>query len=344
MQWDEEYLYILALLHSDMEVPATYTTRNSPIYHQDSDFEVFVDPLGTCHSYKELEMNALNTVWNLMLDKPYEDGGVEHSGRIAKFGEDDYYEVERQTTAANVLKGKVNDGDGGGEVVWAVEIALAHTDTLKHQIQQHLRTTTTTEEDDSSTITPKVGDRWRLNFSRVEKKGDINWTWQPQRIWDPILKKHVGKVNMHLPDAWGYVQFGPAVDQCNTDDDDGDCRMGQVPLEEIVMEGKGDPLWPVRVTVLNVYYAQRRYREVEGVFASDLNSLIEYTDANIIAPFVDKCEMIRTTSGEGDDTEDGYIFKIHFGGSVVSVTNTRLVNVEENSITDISEQVSSKLS
>ena len=41
MQWDDEYLYIAAILESDFEVRATFQQRNEPIYQQDSDFEVF---------------------------------------------------------------------------------------------------------------------------------------------------------------------------------------------------------------------------------------------------------------------------------------------------------------
>ena len=74
MMWDYDYVYILATVESNMEVRATFTQRNSPIFQQDSDFEVFVDPLSSCHFYKELEVNPLSTVWNLMLDKPYRDG------------------------------------------------------------------------------------------------------------------------------------------------------------------------------------------------------------------------------------------------------------------------------
>jgi len=99
-----------------------------------------------------------------------------HSARIAKFGDRNYYEVERLKTAAKLLRGKLNHSEPthsddrstysdyvskGGDNLWAVEIALAHTDTLKHQ----------------ATAIPKVGERWRINFSRVEKKGEINWTW-----------------------------------------------------------------------------------------------------------------------------------------------------------------------
>ena len=57
---------------------------------------------------------------------------------------------------------------------------------------------------------PKSGDRWRVNFSRVEWEFDYhkggylkneevpcdNWVWSP-----------MGVVNMHEPHMWGYVQF-----------------------------------------------------------------------------------------------------------------------------------------
>ena len=63
---DDDYLYIGAMLGSDFETQAHFTQRNSPIFQKDSDFEVFVDPFGSCQNYKELELNAINTVWNLI--------------------------------------------------------------------------------------------------------------------------------------------------------------------------------------------------------------------------------------------------------------------------------------
>ncbi|CAE8713654.1 unnamed protein product, partial [Polarella glacialis] len=94
MLWDDDFLYIAAVidLAEGDELVAKFKERNSPIFHTDSDFEVFLDPSGCCHGYKELEMNALNTVWNLMLDRPYSDGGTEFGGRVAKEGEPLYWE------------------------------------------------------------------------------------------------------------------------------------------------------------------------------------------------------------------------------------------------------------
>jgi Carbohydrate family 9 binding domain-like len=253
MAWDDNYLYVAAILESDFTTHANFTQRNSPIFQKDSDFEVFVDPHGTCHNYKELEVNAINTIWNLMLDKPYDDGGVEHSGRIAKEGDKDYYEVYKQKTATKVIKGKVNDRNGG--TTWTIECALAHSDVLAHTTKH---------------APPTVGTRWRINFSRVEHQGDTNWTWQAQRIWDPILRKVAGKVAMHLPDSWGYVQFGRAMDESNSGKPD---------------DGR-DPSWPARLAAMNVYYAQRRYAELnKGQYASTLDELRDLIDPMILKPF-----------------------------------------------------------
>ena len=55
------------------------TERDSVIF-RDNDFEVFIDPDGDTHAYYELEINALGTVWDLLLLKPYRDGGPAING------------------------------------------------------------------------------------------------------------------------------------------------------------------------------------------------------------------------------------------------------------------------
>jgi len=73
MLWDDQFLYIAAEL-DEPHVWGTLKQRDAVIFH-DNDFEVFIDPDGDTHEYYELEINALNTVWDLMLTKPYRDGG-----------------------------------------------------------------------------------------------------------------------------------------------------------------------------------------------------------------------------------------------------------------------------
>ena len=38
------------------------------------------------------------------------------------------------------------------------------------------------------------GSQWRINFSRVESRGEVNWVWAPQRVWDPEVARYQGKV------------------------------------------------------------------------------------------------------------------------------------------------------
>jgi len=182
MMWDAQYFYIAAEL-AEPHVWGTLTQHDAVIFH-DNDFEVFVDPNGDSHEYFEFEMNALNTGWDLFLPKPYKDGGSADNG----------WEIPGLRTAVSV-RGTLNDPrdmDDG----WSVEIAIpwAAFGTRARM-----------------TLPPREGDQWRVNFSRVEwihelvagkyRRGkgekEDNWVWSPQ-----------GKVNMHLPEHWGYVQFG----------------------------------------------------------------------------------------------------------------------------------------
>ena len=65
MLWDDDYLYIAAELE-EPHVWATLTQHDAVIFH-DNDFEVFLNPEGDSHLYAELELNALNTTWDLLL-------------------------------------------------------------------------------------------------------------------------------------------------------------------------------------------------------------------------------------------------------------------------------------
>jgi len=185
--WDDEYLYVAAKLE-EPHVWGTKTARNSRIY-DDNDFEVFIDPDGDGKNYYEIELNALNTVWNLLLFRPYSQGG---GGLIP-------HDLKGQLTGVHV-QGTVND-PGDTDEYWTVEFAFPWSSLAEYA---------------GTDCPPKAGDRWRINFSRVEyghkivdgryqrdahKTGggnhpEANWVWSPQ-----------GKINMHIPEMWGYVRF-----------------------------------------------------------------------------------------------------------------------------------------
>jgi hypothetical protein len=170
MLWDDNYLYIAAELE-EPDVHATLTQHDSVIFHDD-DFEVFVKPLPETPSYYEFEINALNTGWDLFLDKPYRLGGKA----------DNSWDMAGLKTAVAV-QGTLNnssDTDRG----WTVEIAIPLNAFDSRQTVPH----------------PADGTMWRINFSRVEwRQGQAkedNWVWSPQ-----------GVINMHVPEHWGYLTF-----------------------------------------------------------------------------------------------------------------------------------------
>jgi hypothetical protein len=170
MLWDDKYLYIAAELQ-EPNVTATLLKHDSVIFH-DNDFEVFIKPLPQTKSYFEFEMNALNTSWDLFLNKPYNENGEP----------DNSWDIVNLKTAVAV-QGTLNnpkDTDQG----WTIEIAypLNAFDSRQHVPRPH------------------DGTVWRINFSRVEWKPgqpkEDNWVWSPQ-----------GVIDMHVPARWGYLHF-----------------------------------------------------------------------------------------------------------------------------------------
>merc|ERR1740139_1074963 len=172
MLYDDEYLYVMSrmVVAPGRAIVATFTERNEPIYQRDSDIELFIDAVGCNHFYKETEVNALNAVWNLMVDRPYEDGGGEHSGRIAGPGDPDYWDYSRQISGVEIVEGEVGTADG--RKVWINRLAIPLGEAAEHQPTGGGR--------GAGAQIPRAGDRWRINLSRVEEGGRLNWVWSPQ--------------------------------------------------------------------------------------------------------------------------------------------------------------------
>jgi hypothetical protein len=181
MRWDSTYLYVGAELE-EPHVWATLTQHDAVIFH-DNDFEMFIDPDGDAKQYVELEINALNTVWDLFLEKPYRDGG----------SADNAFDIAGLITGVKV-HGTLNDPadtDSG----WTVTMALPWASLER---ASHTRRA------------PRPGQWWRINYSRVEWRTTVengryvkvpglredNWVWSPQ-----------GVIDMHQPEHWGYVAF-----------------------------------------------------------------------------------------------------------------------------------------
>ncbi len=238
MLWDDHYFYVL-LEMQEPDLWATYKKRDSVIFHE-NDIEMFIDPDGDTHHYYELEVNALGTVWDLMLLRPYRDAGGAGVAVNA-------WDMHGMKTAVK-LHGSLNDARDR-DVGWVLELAIPWqvlTESLgKKQ--------------------PEAGDQWRVNFSRVQwalevkngkyvkqkdqktgkAKAEDNWVWSPQ-----------GAVNMHLPECWGRVQFS-----------------------RIVVGTGTEKFTPRRVDMLKdvlrrVYYAQATHYQRSGSYAKRLEQLM----------------------------------------------------------------------
>jgi len=247
MLWDDENLYIAARL-KEPHIWGTLTNRNSVIFN-DNDFEVFIDPAGDCHDYYEFEMNALNTVWNLLMTRPYKHGGQ----AVIR-------EMPGQETGVFV-KGTLNDPSDTDEY-WTVEIAFPFAGMKEHA---------------DVDCPPTDGQQWRINFSRVQWKhkvaddkyvrvpaigaphasgNEANWIWSPQ-----------GAVNMHRPETWGYLQYSSKP-------------VGS----EVAFVA--DPLAAARYQLHRVLYAQEAHILKHGHYAKELQSLglADLTDPSLAEP------------------------------------------------------------
>lgn len=185
MLWDDSCLYIAAEL-TEPQLWATLKQHDQIVFH-DNDFEFFIDPGNTTQPYFEVEVNQFNTIFDLLLTKPYRDGGTAVTSWDAG-----------GLRSAVKIQGTLND-PSDQDKSWTVEMAVPFN-ALTVNFRSRM---------------PREGTIWRINFSRVEwdtrvandkyvkltdntgkLRSEHNWVWSPQ-----------GVINMHYPERWGYLQF-----------------------------------------------------------------------------------------------------------------------------------------
>lgn len=248
LAWDHENLYVGALLEGD-EIWATLTEHDCVIFH-DNDFEIFIDPDSDTQAYYEYEMNALNTTWDLLLTKAYRDGGKPVNG----------FEIAGIRSAV-YIDGKLNK-PGSHNRFWSVEVVLPFA-ALK--------------ECASESRPPLPGEYYRVNFSRVQWKVDIekgvfqkrlnketgtplpedNWVWAP-----------TGIINIHYPELWAFLFFT---------DEQKSAKDFPIPEDELRK-------WELR----KLYYAQQAHLDETGKFADNIDTLKEVLER------VSPCEANKT--------------------------------------------------
>lgn len=227
MLWDKDNFYIAAEMF-EPHLQAVITEHDAVIF-QDNDFEVFIDPNSDNHEYFELELNALNTTWDLFMPRPYKDGS----------GADNSWEFSGLKSGVH-LQGTLND-TSDQDTSWSVEIAIPWAAFSTH----------------SRKVAPPLhGDKWRIDFSRVEWQFEIvdgkykkvpktkedNWVWSPQGI-----------IDMHRPERWGFVQFST-----------------ELPGKS---EFKHDASFASRDLLMEIYHRQRTFHAKHARWAKNFSEL-----------------------------------------------------------------------
>ena len=235
MLWDDDYFYIGAEME-EPDVWATLTERDSVIF-RDNDFEVFIDPDGDTHAYYELEVNALNTLWDLMLIKPYRDGGPAING----------WDIAGLQSAVDV-RGTINRPGEATKAGVSRSRCRGRFFAKRRRVARRLNPAidgVSTSHACSGTWTLlRAGDVKRLKPGSTDPLPEHNWVWSPQ-----------GAINMHMPERWGYVQFSRL-------------RAGSE-TEAFVADANEPVKWALR----RLYYRQRAFRDANRGYAATLDAL-----------------------------------------------------------------------
>lgn len=274
--WDDEALYIGAYLQEDA-IWATVTQRDHVIF-EDNDFEVFLAPQDSTHRYYELEMNALNTVWDLLMEKPARDGVRRIIG----------WDIHGLKSAV-YIEGKLNCPAANNRF-WSLELVIPWF-SLRECGENECY---------PARLAPEDGEIWRMNFSRVEWTVDVvdgqyrkrldpatgrplpeaNWVWAP-----------TGVIDIHMPELWGYLLF--------TQDDE---RTFSLPEDEAIK-------WQLR----RLYYRERNYGAAHGHYTTSLKALLGEETLSI-TPRIDVTPNLFEISAPASHgtlhiRQDGYLWR-----------------------------------
>ncbi len=272
--WDDEAIYVGAQLKDDT-IWATVQNRDELIYI-DNDFEVFLAPQDSSHRYFELEMNALNSVWDLLMEKPQRDC----VRRIIGW---DIKGLESAVKIDGVLNDPSADNHG-----WSLELKIPWFSLRECGLDECYPTH----------WAPDVGEIWRMNFSRVEWEVDIvdnkyvkrcgadgqplpenNWVWAP-----------TGVIDIHMPEMWGYLLFTE-----NGED-------YPLPAED-----------EVKLMLRKLYYREHAYCCREGRYTDDVRALLgDDADRFEIAAYTTPSMFEGVAQWNGETwhiRQDGYVWK-----------------------------------
>ncbi|SFU43274.1 Carbohydrate family 9 binding domain-like [Pustulibacterium marinum] len=268
--WDDENLYFYAEL-KEPHVWGTLKQRDTVIFHN-NDFEIFIDPDGDSHNYMEFEINALNTIWDLFLVKPYRDAAPVLDGW-------DIHGIKTEVSINGTLNNPKDTDEG-----WSVEIAMPWKSIYE-----------------AGNKKVPANDFWRINFSRVnwdhviingkyqrkkDKNGkrlpEYNWVWSPQYV-----------IAMHEPEKWGYVYF--------SDHKTSEPFQFEIPKDE-----------QLKWLLFDLYRAQKSYQNKNKKWAANISEIGQKSyqiDGKMVTPVLENYNSGWTISVKSPFTNATYQIK-----------------------------------
>lgn len=243
-------------------------------------------------------MNCLNTIWELLLHRPYKDG----------------YSIENPFNLVSLRSAVFVDGLTNSPetecVRWCVEMSwslaeLQQFDKLRFRSEtgDPLRSSAGLQSGRATPRPPSAsghasrpalattstvaGDVWRVDFSRVQYELEtvvnvdtqqLQYQKVPDKREDNIVWAATGVIDIHRPERWGYVFFSS----------ENELPGGELELSS-AMTGFLEERMAIERILDAVYYRQRAFHAFHGGFASRMETL--YTD------------LASPTSSETSNTE-----------------------------------------
>ena len=154
----------------------TLTERDAKLWTEEV-VELFLDVGATGRSYAELEVNPVNTVVDLWVDRA--------EGRF-----DRNWDLVGLESRVHPRKDAASRTTGWTAVAFLPWSALA------------------AKAPPGTAVPPEPGDRWRFNVFRIERPGGSS---QPEKDAQYLAWSPTGQHSFHVPEAFGEIKFAPGV-------------------------------------------------------------------------------------------------------------------------------------
>ncbi len=180
MLWNDRGMYFAYYIEQE-DIWGTISDRDAFSYY-DNDVEIFFDPDGDGKDYFEIEMTALNQVYDIHWDTRLtwgEDALTTPPGTWNIFF--DFEGLEHAMQYDGTLN---NPRDK--DKAWTVELFFPWQSFAEYA---------------NMPLPPENGNTWRIDFYRCE------YDSRSQTSADSYSWSAHGKVNMHVPERFGFVTF-----------------------------------------------------------------------------------------------------------------------------------------